>query len=98
MRTSAIWLRTITPSPELPGLACITLQEHTPVLVRTAVVEPTGTHERVRQSPCAHQPLGAPLPVVGFSRAVVSGGICPRLRREVVLIPIFERGPQSSVS
>src|SRR5208283_76680 len=52
-------------------LACIALQEDKPVLVRTVVIEPAGTHDRVRQSAGTNQPFRAPLPVVGLGGAVV---------------------------
>ena len=42
----------------IPGMACITLEKDEPVLVRTVVVEPAWSHDRVRQPACPQQPLG----------------------------------------
>jgi hypothetical protein len=44
------------------------LQHDELLLVGIVVVEPAGTHDRVRQAAGAHEPLAAPLPVV-------SGGV-----------------------
>src|SRR5271165_1430641 len=52
-------------------LACIALQEDRSVLVWLVVVEPAGSHNRVRQSAGAHQSLGTPLPVVSLGGLVV---------------------------
>jgi hypothetical protein len=53
-------------------LALIALEEHEPMLVGTIVVEPAGTHDGEWQAAHAHEAFGAPLPVVGFGRAVIA--------------------------
>ena len=55
----------------ITGLARIALHENEPMLVRAVVVEPAGAHDCVWQSTGADQPLGTPLPVMGFGGAVV---------------------------
>jgi len=50
------------------------LQQDEPVLVGAVVIEPAGSHNRVRQSAGAHQSLGAPLPVVSLGSLVLFAG------------------------
>ena len=52
-------------------LARIALQENQLVLVWTVVIEPAGTHNRVRQAAGAHQPFSTALPIVGLCCLVV---------------------------
>ena len=59
------------PVTGIAGMTAIALEEHKPMLVWLVVVEPAGSHDRVRQSAGAHQPLAASLPVVRLGPAVV---------------------------
>ena len=59
------------PVAGVAGVTSIALEEHESMLVRLVVVEPAGSHDRVRQAARAHEPLAAPLPVVRLRPAVV---------------------------
>ena len=59
------------------GIACVAfvaLEEDEPVLIRTIVVEPAGSDDRVRQPARSHEPFGSPLPVMGLGGTVVIAG------------------------